>query len=169
MVLDGCTTSWSSLQAVGTETVKEKAMSLRETVTTDAGTVAPVRPAPFADRIARADKRLPGRAAAADVPAYIRAVGTNLDPADRDYVRQKLGRKLGKFASSIERVSVRVEDVNGPRGGVDKRCRIKVVLSGMPSIVVEEQHYELQATLDGALARTERAVRRAVEQRRTAR
>jgi hypothetical protein len=36
--------------------------------------------------------------------------------------------KLGKSATSIERVSVRLTDVNGPRGGVDQRCRIKVVI-----------------------------------------
>jgi hypothetical protein len=55
--------------------------------------------------------------------------------------------------------------VNGPRGGVDKRCRIKVVLTGLRSVVVEECHHALQAALDGALARAERAVRQ-TEQRR---
>lgn len=124
---------------------------------------------PFADRIARAEKRQLGRTSAAEVPAYIRAVGLEVDTADRDYLRRKLGRKLGKFALVIERASVRIEDLNGPRGGMDKRCRIKIVLSGLPSIVVEEQHNELQAAMDGALARAERAVRRTLEARRTTR
>jgi hypothetical protein len=74
--------------------------------------------------------------------------------------------KLGKFASSIERVSVRVEDVNGPRGGVDHACRVKVVLSGLPSIVVVEQDPSLAAAIDRALGGAERAVRRAVRRRR---
>lgn len=125
--------------------------------------------APFAERIARVDKRKLGRTASADVPAYIRAAGLMLDAEDRDEIRHKLGRKLGKFALAIERASVRIEDVNGPRGGVDKRCRIKIVLSGMPSVVVEEQHYDLKTAIDSALARTERAVRRSLEARRTAR
>lgn len=146
-------------------------MRTLEIKTTD---IAPVTPdtakrAPFAERIARADKRRLGRTTSAEVPAYIRAVGLELDAEDRDYLRRKLGRKLGKFALVIERASVRLEDVNGPRGGMDKRCRIKVVLSGMPSVVVEVQHRELQAAMDGALGRAERAVRRAVEARRAAR
>jgi CBS domain-containing protein len=111
--------------------------------------------------------RQPDSAKRAPLPAYIRSVGAMLDTAGQDYLRRKLGRKLGKFGSSIERASVRVEDVNGPRGGVDKRLRIKVVLSGLPSVVIDERHHSLQAAMDRALARAERAVRQAAQRRRT--
>ncbi len=125
------------------------------------------RRAPLAKQVSRAEKRDIDPATAAGTPAYIRAVGAPVDAADREYLRRKLGRKLGKFEPAVERASVRIEDVNGPRGGIDKRCRIKVVLRGLPSVVVEEQHETLQAAMDGALARVERAVRRATEKRRT--
>jgi ribosome-associated translation inhibitor RaiA len=121
----------------------------------------------FAAVVPRPERRTAGRTAAGDTPAYIRAVGAPLSASDRDYLRRKLGRKLGKFARDIERTSVRIDDVNGPRGGVDKRCRIKVVLSALPSVVVERQDVSLQAAMDGALARVERAVRQAVTRRRT--
>lgn len=122
--------------------------------------------APLAEQVPRPEKRELGRGDTPHIPAYIRSVGAGLDEADKEYLRRKLGRKLGKFSSSVERVSVRVEDVNGPRGGVDKRCRIKAVLAGMPSAVVDEQHHALQAAMDGALSRIERAVRSAVKERR---
>ena len=61
---------------------------------------------------------------------------------------------------------MRVKDVNGLRGGVDKACRIKVALSGLPSVVVTEQHASLQAAIDRALRRVEVAVRRGVQRRR---
>jgi ribosome-associated translation inhibitor RaiA len=124
--------------------------------------------APFARRIARPQKLRLNRHAAADIPAHIRAVGAPVGAEDRAYLRRKLGMKLGKFARAIERVSVRIRDVNGPRGGVDKLCAIKVVLTRLPSVVVEAQHASLQAAMDGALQRTERAVKRSM-QRRTAR
>lgn len=117
-------------------------------------------------RVPRPIKRGAGRTEAAQTPAHIYASGSFLDRSDRDYLRRKLGRKLGKFARAIERTSVRVEDVNGPRGGIDHRCRIKIVLSGLPSVVVEAQHHTLQAAMDGALDRVERAVRRALVRRR---
>jgi CBS domain-containing protein/ribosome-associated translation inhibitor RaiA len=100
------------------------------------------------------------------VPAHIRSVGDELGPHDRAYIRRKLGTCLGKFASSIERVSVRTQGMNGSRGGIDRVCGIKVVLSGLPSVVYKSRDATLNAAVDGALAGVERAVRRAVQSRR---
>jgi putative sigma-54 modulation protein len=100
------------------------------------------------------------------IPAYIRAEDDDLRPDDCAYIRRKLGRRLGKFARSIERVSVRTEDVNGPRGGVDRVCRIKIVLKGLPSVLFERRESSLHVAVDGALAGAERAVRRALQRRR---
>lgn len=120
---------------------------------------------PFTSRRPKAEKR-EGSAAGPQIPAYIRAAQRGLGPEDRDRIRRKLGIKLGKFANSIERVSVRIEDVNGPRGGVDQLCRIKVVLRGLPSVVVESRDASLNAAVDGALGSVERTVRRTLQRRR---
>jgi hypothetical protein len=93
-------------------------------------------------------------------------IGAMLDQADRDTIARKLGMRLGKFASSIERISVRLSDVNGPKGGVDHRCVIKVVLSGLPSVVVERTDSALQRAIDSAISATGQAVRRSVQRRR---
>ena len=98
--------------------------------------------------------------------AHLRVVGVELGQDERSHLRRRLASKLGKFATSIERVSVRVADVNGPRGGVDQVCRISVVLIGLPPVVVEERDASLEAAIDGALTGTERAVRRSVQRRR---
>lgn len=124
------------------------------------------RRAPMAARVPRPAKRRAGTTESSKVPAHIRDAGAGIDEQDRSYVRRKLGMKLGKFARAIERVSVRIRDVNGPRGGVDKACAIKVVLSGMPSVLVQQQHASLQAAMDSALRRVESAVRRSVQRRR---
>jgi hypothetical protein len=116
----------------------------------------------------RASKPEPGRADTTPVPVYIRADGVELEPDDRAYFRRKLGRKLGKFAGSVERVSVRLEDVNGPRGGVDHQCRIKVVLRGLPSVVYQQRGASLQVVMDRAIAGAERAIRRSLRRRRMA-
>jgi ribosome-associated translation inhibitor RaiA len=101
------------------------------------------------------------------VPAYIRSIGVPLTPDERAYMRRKLGMKLGKFARPIERVSVRLDDVNGPRGGVDKLCRVKVVLSGLSTVYVEGQAQTAGRAFDAALADAERTVRKALQRRRT--
>jgi CBS domain-containing protein len=123
--------------------------------------------APFLDRLPRAYRRSAGRTVAPEVPTYILARGVELTPEQREYVRRKLGRKLGKFAAATERISVRVEDLNGPRGGVDHVCRMKVVMRDRPSIVVDRRADTLRGAVDGALAAIEPAVRRAVQRRHT--
>lgn len=120
---------------------------------------------PLPTAVPRADKRDRGRAPAAP-PAHVRVVGAMLDQADRDLIAEKLGRRLGKFASSTERISVRLSDVNGPKGGVDHRCVIKIVLSGLPSVVVERMDSMLQRAVDAAIAAAGQAVQRSVQRRR---
>jgi len=123
----------------------------------------------FAAVVPRPVKRVAGRTRAPRVPANIRVSGVTLDDDDRDYIRKKLGTKLGKFAPFIERVTVRVTDVNGPRGGIDQQCRVKVVLSGLPSVVFETQALVLRDAINGALAGVERGVRRVTSRRQSLR
>jgi ribosome-associated translation inhibitor RaiA len=114
----------------------------------------------FAAEMPRGPKSTRGSTGPAETTLAIRTVGISVDPELRALVRQRLGRKLGKFATAIERVSVRFEDVNGPRGGIDTLCRIKVVLSGLDSVLIEETGDEPIDTFSTANARVERAVRR---------
>lgn len=115
---------------------------------------------------ARARPRKPDSARRAPLPAFIRAEQGDLARDDRAYIRRKLGTRLGKFQDDIVRISVRTDDLNGPRGGVDRLCRIRVTLRAMPTVVYECRDASLDAAVDGALAGTERAVRRAIERHR---
>lgn len=107
-----------------------------------------------------------GRTSEVSPPAHVRVAGAELDPADREAITRKLGMKLGKFAPSIERVTVRVFDANGPKGGVDQVCRIKVVLSGLPSVFVERRNAALPTAVEEAIRATALAVRGRVQRRR---
>lgn len=124
------------------------------------------RRAPLPASVPRPVKRASGRADALRTPAHVRVIGVELDEEDRTLIRQKLGAKLGKFAASIERVTVRMTDANGPRGGVDHVCNVKVVLSGLPSVVVERRDASPHVVIDLALRATEQAVRRTLSRRR---
>jgi hypothetical protein len=103
---------------------------------------------------------------AARFPIYIRGLEEDFRPDERAFIRHKLARRLDKFAESIERVSLRTEDANGPRGGIDRVCRIKVVVRGLPSVLVEKQDASLNKAVELALAAVERGVRRALQRRR---
>lgn len=95
----------------------------------------------------------------------LRTGGVELTREDRDYIRRRIDTRMGKLPSSVERVSFRLEDVNGPRGGVDKICRAKVTLGGHASVVVERRDHSARAAVDGTLKATERAVREIARKR----
>ena len=126
--------------------------------------VAARRRAVLPPSVSRPLKRSAGRAS--PNPAHVRVTGVALSDDDHEEIRRKLGLRLGKFAWSIERVTVRARDTNGPRGGVDQECTIKVVLSGLPSVVVRRRHAELHVAIDDALHAVEQAVLRSVRRRR---
>ena len=129
--------------------------------------VANVAGKPRAAAAASTDKRTRGGDAPTELPVFIRAEGSGMGADDRAYLRRKLGRRLDKFSADVLRVSVRMADINGPRGGIDWQCRIKVVLRGLPSVMVESRELSVQLSMDRALAKLGTAVRRALQQRRT--
>lgn len=128
-------------------------------------TVRSIR-SPFPSTIPKSRKRKLDGTNAGLVPAHIRVFGLTLNKEERVVIRRRLGEKLGKFRASIERVSVRVEDANGPRGGIDMVCRVKVVLRGLPSVVFEARNVSLNIAVRAALAGTERIVRRTLQRKR---
>jgi ribosome-associated translation inhibitor RaiA len=119
--------------------------------------------APFAAHTTKHDKRLAGRTDAAATQLELRSGGEELEPGLHDWVYERIGRQLGKFATQIERVQVRFGDENGPKGGNDKCCMVHVVLAKLPPVVVEIRGDTQREAFDLAASRAERAVRRSME------
>ena len=85
----------------------------------------------------------------------------------REFIDRRLYFALGRFGPAIDHVTVRVGDVNGPRGGVDKHCQIVVKLRASRSnpIAVDDIDEDLYAAVTQASNRAGRTVARAVERR----
>jgi hypothetical protein len=119
----------------------------------------------FASRIPRAAKRRAGATAVAATPLRIRVSGTELDASDKQLVRDRLGRKLSRYGGDITQATVRFVDINGPRGGVDTVCKIKLSIAGLDHIVVEARDVDVRAALRRAATSAHNAVVRAMERR----
>ncbi len=127
----------------------------------------PTRRAPMGTAANAEPRASRGRTDAPTTPVALRASGVEVDDALRAYIHVRCGFKLGKFAERIERVSVRLEDVNGPKGGASRRCAVKVVLTRHESVVVEVVDVDHRAAFDHAIDSAERAVRRSLDRVRT--
>jgi ribosomal subunit interface protein len=66
----------------------------------------------------------------------------------------------------VNKVAVRLSDLNGPRGGEDKRCVIQVAVSGAPDVVIEDTQSDLYVAIDRAADRAGRSLARKVERQR---
>ena len=99
----------------------------------------------------------------------MRGVNYDLDDELKNHIEHRLRSALGRFASRIHRVTVRVTDVNGPRGGIDKRCRIAVALVPRGVVMVEGPGDNPFALVADAAKRAGRSVRRALERHRRGR
>jgi hypothetical protein len=82
------------------------------------------------------------------------------------HAERRLRFALGRFAAAVGRVTVRVDDVNGPRGGVDKRCRLVVALAPRGEVIIEDEDADVRALLDRSAERAGRAVERRLGRRR---
>jgi len=86
-----------------------------------------------------------------------------------EHVARRVYFSLARFAPAIDRIDVRLGDANGPRGGIDKYCRIVVRLRTSRSIVTETRDSDLYAAVACAAGRIGRTVARFLERRHRAR
>jgi len=79
--------------------------------------------------------------------------------AMRAHIERRLGFALKAGYEHVKRVLVRLSDVNGPRGGNDKRCQLEVLLPGQ-TVVVKDTKADLYVAIDRAASRASRGVMR---------
>ncbi len=98
---------------------------------------------------------------------HTRAIGFTVTEAIRGYVEARVRSALWPYTRWVTHVVVRLEDVNGPRGGRDMRCRMMVSVCRRGVVIVEAQAEDLYCAIDHARDRLRRAVSRAMSQRQT--
>ena len=88
----------------------------------------------------------------------IQSLGFPITAALSEHARRRLRFVLTRRSDRVQRVVVRLGDENGPRGGVDKFCRIQVYLVDAPVAVVEDIGPDLYAVIDRATHRIGRTI-----------
>jgi len=86
-----------------------------------------------------------------------------------EWVERRLLFALSRFGDRIRRVTALVEDINGPRGGVDQRCRVAVLLGRSARIAAEATDADAFGAVSRAADRIARRVRDALERQRSMR
>jgi len=74
----------------------------------------------------------------------------------RDLTEHRVRFVLRRLGWLVPRAEVQMSDVNGPRGGIDKRCQVELKTNGAGSVVVASVANDWRTALDNALARASR-------------
>jgi putative sigma-54 modulation protein len=93
----------------------------------------------------------------------IQSLGFSLTPALSDYAGKRIDYSLSFASDRIARLIVRLSDINGRRGGKDKRCLLELRLKGATGIVIEDVEADLYAAIDRATDRARRALVRKLD------
>jgi len=80
----------------------------------------------------------------------------------QDYVQRKVDSAIGPFEDFVKAVDIRIVDVNGPKGGIDQRCRVTVAMNGKPDIVASANHENSFGAISLAVDRVRRSLQRVV-------
>lgn len=78
--------------------------------------------------------------------------------------RRRFEFALGRFHGRVRSAAIRVVDVNGPRGGIDKRCHVTLRLTAPKrTLVIEDVDADAGVAIDRLADRTARTVARALD------
>ncbi len=78
----------------------------------------------------------------------------------RDLTERRVRFALRRLGWLVPRAEVQMTDVNGPRGGIDKRCQVELRTDVSGSVVVASVAGDWRTALDNALARAARFLMR---------
>jgi len=98
---------------------------------------------------------------------HIQSLGFDLTESIREHAVRRLRFALSHAADHIRRVTIRLSDINGPRGGTDKCCHILVAMEKLAEVAVEDIESDLYVAIDRAAGRAARTVTRNIERTRT--
>ncbi len=90
----------------------------------------------------------------------IQSRGFSLSEALTAYVKRRLISSLSAHDQHVQRILIRLSDINGPRGGIDKCCLFHIELAGTSAVTVRETSADMYAAIDMASIRLGHSVGR---------
>ncbi len=91
---------------------------------------------------------------------YLQSQGFEITPAIDEHVRRQLARNLAGSEDNIIAVDVFLGDINGPKGGMDKKALVCVQMASRLSARFEAVHSDLYRAVTVAARKAKRSVKR---------
>ena len=90
------------------------------------------------------------------------------DSATKKHIDRRLSFALARSEHMIQSAAVTISDINGPKGGVDKQCRVVIKAAGVPRIVISEKQAAMGLAIDRAISRASQSLARHLKRKQHA-
>lgn len=84
----------------------------------------------------------------------------------REHIERRIQFTLSWAHQGLHKIVLRLDDINGPKGGADKSCRVQIPVAGGKPVVIEEVQSDLYLAIDRAIERAGRALSRKLARKR---
>lgn len=84
----------------------------------------------------------------------------------RSYIERRAEFALSWAQHKLPQIHLHLDDVNGPKGGLDKVCRIHIPVAGGKPVVIEETQIDMHIAIAHAIERAARTMSRRLERSR---
>lgn len=100
---------------------------------------------------------------------HVVAKNVTMTPSLLEFIERRIAFALGRLGSRAVHVAVRLQDVNGPRGGIDQQCRIDASVGASARRTVEGKGASVEEAVSQAVDRLAGAIRKDLTRWRTRR
>lgn len=87
----------------------------------------------------------------------------------REHVERSIDFAVDRHKGLVDRISVYLTDLNGPRGGVDKLCQVAAEIRGARPVIILEKGEDIHAVVNRAASRLGYRVGRRADRQRISR
>lgn len=92
----------------------------------------------------------------------MRIIFNNRNLTDIAEIRTYVGHKVAFFFSrnqnKIKTITITLADINGPKGGKDKQCKVRINTDHLAEIIITEERENLLHAIDNSLIRANRTL-----------
>jgi putative sigma-54 modulation protein len=96
----------------------------------------------------------------------IRTQGFELTDGLREHAERRLSFALDWARHDVRKIILNFSDINGPRGGSDKRCQLRIPLPRIRDVIIEAIAPDIFQAVDRAIERASRTLARRISRQR---
>lgn len=88
----------------------------------------------------------------------IRSKGFALTEAIDNHIRSKVESTFSRLNGVVKTIEVFIKDINGPKGGIDKSCVVKIKTDQRAELVIKDKESDLYVAINRTFARAKRSL-----------